>query len=108
LVIGGGKADVGLAATGDRDALAGGRALHVPAEVVAELVGANRDDRWVRSGASRARTGDLVHAMHALSQLSYGPRASKCSVERKIVSPVDAGALVVERTRETQLDILVA
>jgi Sugar (and other) transporter len=25
------------------------------------------------SGASRARTGDLVHAMHALSQLSYGP-----------------------------------
>ena len=26
-----------------------------------------------RSGASRARTGDLLHAMQALSQLSYGP-----------------------------------
>ena len=28
----------------------------------------------VRSGASRARTGDLVLARDALSQLSYGPR----------------------------------
>jgi glucose/arabinose dehydrogenase len=30
--------------------------------------------RSAESGASRARTGDLVHAEHALSQLSYGPR----------------------------------
>ena len=26
-----------------------------------------------RGGASRDRTGDLLHAMQALSQLSYGP-----------------------------------
>jgi len=26
-------------------------------------------------GASRDRTGDLLHAMQALSQLSYGPTA---------------------------------
>ena len=28
-------------------------------------------------GASRDRTGDLLHAMQALSQLSYGPTAGK-------------------------------
>jgi hypothetical protein len=28
-----------------------------------------------RSGASRDRTGDLLHAMQALSQLSYSPNA---------------------------------
>jgi hypothetical protein len=46
--------------------------------VVSELVRA--DDNPItafidlRSGASRARTGDLVSATHALSQLSYGPK----------------------------------
>ena len=30
--------------------------------------------RW--SGASRARTGDLLHAMQALSQLSYSPKTA--------------------------------
>ena len=30
-------------------------------------------DAAATNGASRARTGDLLHAMQALSQLSYGP-----------------------------------
>ncbi len=36
---------------------------------------ARRRSAWsiVRGGASRARTGDLVTASHALSQLSYSP-----------------------------------
>lgn len=38
LVDGGGEADARLAAVGDEDLLTGGGALHVPAEVVAELV----------------------------------------------------------------------
>jgi len=51
------RAEVGvrLAAAGDQDLLTGGGALHVVAEVVAELVGAN-DIRWPavnESGASR-------------------------------------------------------
>jgi hypothetical protein len=28
---------------------------------------------WIGSGASGARTRDLVNAIHALSQLSYSP-----------------------------------
>ena len=66
-----------MPAPSDQDLVAGGGAFHPVAEVVAELVGAD-DDLIIallalRSGASRARTRDLVHAMHALSQLSYGP-----------------------------------
>ncbi len=32
-----------------------------------------RAGRYSESGASRDRTGDLLHAMQALSQLSYSP-----------------------------------
>ena len=32
-------------------------------------------------GPRRARTADLLHAMQALSQLSYGPETTKCSAE---------------------------
>ena len=39
-------------------------------------------------GASRARTGDLLHAMQALSQLSYGPGLAQCSVELVLDGPV--------------------
>ena len=43
-----------------------------------------------KSGASRARTGDLVHAMHALSQLSYGPKLlANSSGEIESVVPRD-------------------
>ena len=64
-----------LAMAADQDLLTGRSLLHVVAEVIAELVGADIDRiRRRRSGASGARTRDLVHAMHALSQLSYGPR----------------------------------
>jgi hypothetical protein len=45
--------------------------------MVAEPVGTDCDLSAITvgvSGASGARTRDLVHAMHALSQLSYGPR----------------------------------
>src|SRR3954449_9708837 len=57
------------------------------------------------SGASRARTGDIVPARDALSQLSYGPRCSKCSGEFVVLRPVDAKSLVVPRRAETQLDV---
>ena len=33
--------------------------------------------RFTLSGASRARTGDPLLAKQALSQLSYGPKATK-------------------------------
>jgi hypothetical protein len=72
-----------VSAAGDQDLVAGGGAFHPVAEVVAELVGAdgplNTISVAVRSGASRARTGDLVSATHALSQLSYGPRKGMIS-----------------------------
>jgi hypothetical protein len=53
-------------------------------EVAAELVGSDLEDigRYRSSGASRARTGDLLHAMQALSQLSYSP--GKFKIYRKI------------------------
>ena len=35
---------------------------------------------WIFGGASRDRTGDLLHAMQALSQLSYGPTAGKRAI----------------------------
>src|SRR6266576_2169872 len=43
------------------------------------------------SGASRARTGDLLAASQTLSQLSYGPARPKCSGEFEIFGPVNAG-----------------
>src|SRR4051794_13475573 len=65
---------VTAAAAGDHYLVARGGALHPVAEVIAELVGPNDSFAIdLRSGASRARTGDLVSATHALSQLSYGP-----------------------------------
>ena len=67
------QANVWLAAARDEELLAGGRALHVPAKTAAALVDAN-GARGVVSGASRDRTGDLLLAKQALSQLSYGPR----------------------------------
>jgi hypothetical protein len=76
-----------LPAASDGDLVASGGALHVPAEVVAELMRADG------SGASRARTGDLQRATLALSQLSYGPRAAKCSFETVVVGPIEAAML---------------
>ena len=35
--------------------------------------GFGKGARWLRDGASRARTGDLLGAIQALSQLSYSP-----------------------------------
>jgi hypothetical protein len=65
---------VRLAPARDQDLLAGCGALHVVAEVIAELVGANLTHRRIhRSGASGTRTHDLLTAGQALSQLSYGP-----------------------------------
>src|SRR5882757_7524263 len=63
---------VATAAAGDQDLVAGGGAFHPVSEVVAELVSADGDLAAITagvSGASGARTRDLVHAMHALSQL---------------------------------------
>ena len=57
------------------DVLSRRRALEVPAEAVADLVGA--DDRLATvalNGASRTRTDDLSAASRTLSQLSYSPR----------------------------------
>ena len=53
--------------------LAGCGAFHVPAEVVAELMGADDFRRYRRSGAEGARTPGLRDAIATLSQLSYSP-----------------------------------
>jgi hypothetical protein len=69
--------------TGNHDLVAGSGAFHPVAEVIAKPIGAHDDLTAItiglRSGASGARTRDLVHAMHALSQLSYGPREGMIS-----------------------------
>ena len=45
-------------------------------------------NRWSggreESGASRARTGDLLDAIQTLSQLSYGPEMSQSSAELEV------------------------
>ena len=56
------------------------------------------------NGASRARTGDLVPARDALSQLSYGPVAAKCSGEFEVLGPVDSPRLIVLGLNETKLN----
>ena len=35
---------------------------------------------YIDGGASRDRTGDLLHAMQALSQLSYSPLLLICNI----------------------------
>ena len=51
-----------------------GDAVHPVTEGVSERAGGDDHLIWSReSGASRARTDDLRHAMAALSQLSYSP-----------------------------------
>jgi hypothetical protein len=89
-------------AAGDQDLVAGGGAFHPVAEVVAEQMGADGDlvaeFGRLMSGASGARTRDLVHAMHALSQLSYGP--SKGVICRKVYRR----SLAVLRRREAELE----
>src|SRR5688500_7357784 len=47
-----------------------------PLEVV--MAAKRPDFEW--SGASRTRTGDLLGAIQALSQLSYSPAQGQCSV----------------------------
>jgi hypothetical protein len=47
------------------------------------------------SGADGTRTRGLLAASQSLSQLSYGPWATKCSGEFVVLSPVDAEALIV-------------
>src|SRR5437879_5069542 len=56
-------------------------------------------------GPSRARTGDLIPARDALSQLSYGPaELRQCSSELEITSPANARSLAVPTRRQTQAD----
>ena len=59
-----------------------------------------------RSGADRARTDDLLHAMQALSQLSYSPNLQAGCLEQPGTSkrsglhlPVKEGAFPAERPR---------
>src|SRR5437899_2118436 len=70
------QAKVRLAAPGDDDLLPGRGAFHVPAEAVAELVGADDGGCGVggRSGARGTRTPGLLTAGQALFQLSYSPK----------------------------------
>ena len=56
-------------------------------------------------GASRARTGDLLHAMQALSQLSYSPEVADHLSEVVVGCHVDAEPLVVARRRQAQMDV---
>lgn len=37
-------------------------------------------EKWGNGGAKRDRTADLLHAMQALSQLSYGPGTQRIDV----------------------------
>src|SRR3954452_23878102 len=64
------------------------------------------------SGASRARTGDLLHAMQALSQLSYSPESvrsrhlntTSLGVPRRSDAEVEgAAAMEVVQTEEVRL-----
>src|SRR6185437_15780688 len=56
----------------------------------------------LESGASRARTGDLLAASQTLSQLSYGPVPAKCSGEFEVLGPVDPASLVVLRRSKSE------
>ena len=56
------------------------------------------------SGAEGDRTPDLLDAIQALSQLSYGPRAAQCSAELVLVCPVDPLLLIVLGRTEPQRD----
>ena len=56
-----------------------GQVLLVPESKI--LLGRN-----FSSGASRDRTGDLLLAKQALSQLSYGPAAGECSNRARVLS----------------------
>jgi hypothetical protein len=56
------------------------------------------------NGASRTRTGDLLHAEQTLSQLSYGPATAQCSREFEIDRPIDPGSLIVPRGTSPELD----
>ena len=66
-----------------------GRRVNGRAEILPTYRVVTRESRNVRkSGASRARTGDLLDAIQTLSQLSYGPvRAAKCSPELEVPRP---------------------
>src|SRR5690348_3585950 len=89
LRIGRAEAGVAAAAARDQDLVPGRGPLQPVAEVVAEQVRPYRDLASIavgtRSGASGARTRDLVNAIHALSQLSYGPSKGviRCKVYRR-------------------------
>ena len=72
------------AAASDEDLLAGCGSLHVEAELVSELVGADcgrfvTARTYQESGADGTRTHDLAAASRTLSQLSYSPRELKFS-----------------------------
>jgi transposase len=56
------------------------------------------------SGASRARTGDLLSARQTLSQLSYGPVAAQCSGEFEVLGPVDPPSLIVLGRNKSKLN----
>src|SRR6266700_1460157 len=62
------------------------------------------DARRLMSGASRARTGDLLSARQTLSQLSYGPVATQCIGEFEVLGPVDPPCLVVLGRNKSKLD----
>jgi hypothetical protein len=69
---------------------------------VARLISIGREE----SGASRARTGDLLDAIQTLSQLSYGPLVlPQCSRELVVLRPRNAESLVVFRGRKAQVQL---
>jgi hypothetical protein len=79
---------------GDDDVCTRGREFHPIAEALPERVGADYDVGARRSGADGARTHDLVTASHALSQLSYSPKAilrRHCNA-RELPVPSERGA----------------
>jgi hypothetical protein len=101
--------------TRDQDRISSRRLLEVIAEVIAELVRADRRNIRTRrmSGASRARTGDLLRATQALFQLSYSPetpfRVSPVYLgEVELRCPQDTGTLTVPWLGETEMKVATA
>jgi hypothetical protein len=58
-----------------------------------------------KHGASRTRTGDLLGAIQALSQLSYSPAVGKCSggLFGGLIAEADHVAVLREQRRQLAL-----
>ena len=61
--------------------------------------------RGARSGASRDRTGDLLLAKQALSQLSYGPSGSECRATGATEKALERRSGWLEKTLLVEVEV---